>query len=285
LGGCTRQPSERIVPAVRSPEETPGKALYFATAMPLHGYATGLLVESHEGRPTKVEGNPDHPASLGATDVFAQASVLTLYDPDRAQVVRHVNEIVGWERFVEAFSRPLDAAAASGGAGVRVLTGTVTSPTLAAQLAALRDRFPQARWHQWDPLNRDNAQAGAMLAYGEPLDLVLHPGRADVILSLDADFPRVVRIACATSASWSRDGARRETASSRAGCTSPRAAGRSPDRSRTIGWRSPRRESSRWRVQSLGDWACRSMRPPTSASSRRGSRRSRTTSLPTAAKA
>jgi len=188
LGACTRQPSERIVPAVHWPEETPGKALYFATAMPLHGYATGLLVESHEGRPTKVEGNPDHPASLGATDAFAQASVLTMYDPDRAQVIRRVNEIVGWDRFVESFGRVLDGAQANGGAGVRVLSGTVTSPTLAAQLAALRERFPSARWHQWEPVNRDTAHAGAVLAYGEPVDLVHHLDRADVILSLDADF-------------------------------------------------------------------------------------------------
>jgi molybdopterin-containing oxidoreductase family iron-sulfur binding subunit len=188
LGGCTRQPSERIVPAVHWPEETPGKALSFATAMPLRGYATGLLVESHEGRPTKVEGNPDHPASLGATDVFAQAAVLTLYDPDRAQVIRRVNDIVGWERFVESFRRVLDGARANRGAGVRVLTGTVTSPTLVAQLATLREQLPGARWHQWEPVNRDGAHAGAVLAYGEPVDLVHHVGRAEVILSLDADF-------------------------------------------------------------------------------------------------
>src|SRR5574342_843009 len=97
LSACTSQTDERIVPYVRAPEEiVPGKPLFFATAMPLGGYATGLLVESHEGRPTKVEGNPQHPASLGAADAFAQASVLGLYDPDRSQVVRNITEIRPW---------------------------------------------------------------------------------------------------------------------------------------------------------------------------------------------
>ena len=85
LSGCAGKPKETIVPYARAPEELePGKPLFFATAMTLAGSAIGLLVESHEGRPTKIEGNPDHPASLGATDVFSQASLLTLYDPDRS---------------------------------------------------------------------------------------------------------------------------------------------------------------------------------------------------------
>ena len=89
VAGCTNQPREKIYPHVRAPEEiVPGKPLFYATAMPLGGFAQGVLVESHQGRPTKIEGNPDHPASLGSTDVFAQASILTLYDPDRSQVVQ-----------------------------------------------------------------------------------------------------------------------------------------------------------------------------------------------------
>src|SRR6476659_1781480 len=94
LTGCTRQPTEKIVPYVRQPEEiVPGKPLYYATAMTLGGYATGLLIESHEGRPTKAEGNPMHPASLGASDVFAQASLYGLYDPDRSQTLLYLEEI------------------------------------------------------------------------------------------------------------------------------------------------------------------------------------------------
>ena len=93
ITGCTRQPPEKIVPYVRQPEGVvPGKPLFFATAMSLGGVATGLLVESHEGRPTKIEGNPDHPGGLGATDVFAQAGVLGLYDPDRSQTITNVGE-------------------------------------------------------------------------------------------------------------------------------------------------------------------------------------------------
>ena len=101
LSVCTRQPTEKIVPYVRAPEQiVPGKPLFFATAMPFNGGATGLLVESHMGRPTKVEGNAQHPASLGATDAFSQASVLTLYDPDRSQVVMHRGRISSWVSFL-----------------------------------------------------------------------------------------------------------------------------------------------------------------------------------------
>src|SRR5438093_4926768 len=100
LAGCTRQPSESIVPYVKQPEELVlGKPMYFATAVSLRGYANGVIVESHEGRPTKVEGNPEHPASLGATDVFGQASVLDLHDPDRQQALRSPDRIRPWSAF------------------------------------------------------------------------------------------------------------------------------------------------------------------------------------------
>ena len=103
VAGCTRQPPEAIVPYVRAPEEiVPGRPLFFATAMPFAGSGVGLLVESHEGRPTKIEGNPDHPASLGATDAFAQGSVLDLYDPDRSQVITNLGEIRPWSAFETA---------------------------------------------------------------------------------------------------------------------------------------------------------------------------------------
>ena len=103
FGACTRQPTETIVPYVRQPEDLVlGEPLFFATAMPMGGAATGLLVESHEGRPTKIEGNPNHPASLGAADVFAQAAILGLYDPDRAQTITHLGEIKPWSEFLAA---------------------------------------------------------------------------------------------------------------------------------------------------------------------------------------
>jgi MoCo/4Fe-4S cofactor protein with predicted Tat translocation signal len=189
LSACTVQPTEKIVPYVRPPEELiPGKPLFFATAMTVGGVASGLLVESHMGRPTKVEGNPDHPASLGATDTFSQASVLGLYDPDRSQTVTQLGDISTWSAFLGALRPPLDAQMALGGAGLRILTETVTSPTLADQLRSILASFPSAKWHQYDPAGRDNARAGSLAAFGQPADAVYYLDKADVILSLDADF-------------------------------------------------------------------------------------------------
>jgi MoCo/4Fe-4S cofactor protein with predicted Tat translocation signal len=186
---CTRQPPEKIVPYVRQPEEiVPGKPLYYATAMALGGVATGLLVESHEGRPTKIEGNPLHPGSLGASDVFAQASILGLYDPDRAQTLTNLGEIRPWPAFLGAIRSALTAQAAVNGAGLRLLTESVNSPTLAAQIRELLARFPAARWHQWDPASSDGARDGARLAFGEYVHPQYRFEQADVIVALDADF-------------------------------------------------------------------------------------------------
>ena len=189
LSACTQQPTENIVPYVRQPEEiVPGRPLFFATALPLSGVASGVLVESHMGRPTKVEGNPEHPASLGATDAFAQASVLTLYDPDRSQVITNVGEIRPWAAFVAAIRGALEAQREQGGSGLRILTETITSPTLADQLRQLQTAFPAAQWHQYEPVHRDDAIAGVRAAFGEDVDMRYHFDQADVILSLDADF-------------------------------------------------------------------------------------------------
>ncbi len=192
FSACSASPAptnEKIVPYVRPPEEiVPGKPLFFATAMPLGGYATGLLAESHMGRPTKIEGNPQHPASLGAADAFAQASVLTLYDPDRSQVIIRAGQIGSWSAFLAELSLALDAQRARQGAGLRVLTETVTSPTLASQMQALLTQFPQAKWHQYEPAGRDNIRLGARLAFGEFVETQYRLDKADVILALDSDF-------------------------------------------------------------------------------------------------
>lgn len=186
---CTKQPKELIVPYVRQPEEMiPGKPLFYATAMSVAGIATGLLVESHLGRPTKIEGNPEHPSSLGATDATIQASVLTLYDPDRSQTVTRNGYISGWGTFIAALTAARDAAKPKKGAGLRILTGTVTSPTLASQIQDFLTEFPEAKWHQYDPCGRHSARAGAMLAFARPLDTIYRFDRADVIVSLDSDF-------------------------------------------------------------------------------------------------
>jgi molybdopterin-containing oxidoreductase family iron-sulfur binding subunit len=185
---CTRQPAEKIIPYVRQPEEiVPGKPLYFATAMPLAGYATPLLVESHEGRPTKIEGNPDHPVNRGSTDVFAQASILGLYDPDRSQTITYRGEIRPWGAFLTAIKAAVDAKRALGGEGIRLLTGSVTSPTLANQLQQLLVEFPAMGWHQWEPAGRDQAREGARLAFGEYVDVQCRFDNAQVIVALDAD--------------------------------------------------------------------------------------------------
>src|SRR2546425_2152728 len=139
LTACTRQPTEYIAPYARQPEElVPGKPVFFATAMPLDGFATGLVVESHEGRPTKLEGNKDHPASLGATDVFSQASVLGLYDPDRSQTLTFLGDIVTWPALLGAVRPAVDAQRAVATQkpiryGLRKLTRHATMPTLPSQ--------------------------------------------------------------------------------------------------------------------------------------------------------
>jgi molybdopterin-containing oxidoreductase family iron-sulfur binding subunit len=170
-GACTPKPLEKIVPYVRQPENwVPGKPRYYASAFLLGGYATGVLVESHLGRPTKIEGNPDHPASLGATDAFAQASILGLYDPDRSQVITELGQIRTWQAFLAQIAEVGRAARALGGAGLRILTGTVTSPTLSRQLAELLRAMPAARWHVDEPGGREALLLGAEQAFGEALD-------------------------------------------------------------------------------------------------------------------
>jgi MoCo/4Fe-4S cofactor protein with predicted Tat translocation signal len=189
MTACTKQPLEPIVPYVRQPEEViPGRPLFFATAFTLGGYASPILVESHLYRPTKIEGNEQHPASLGGTDVFAQASILAMYDPDRSQTIAHLGDVQTWGSFLEAIRGPLNAQKAVQGAGIRILTRTVSSPALADQLRSVLKLYPQAKWHVYEPVNRDNVLEGAKLAFGQPVETQYKLEKADVILSLDADF-------------------------------------------------------------------------------------------------
>jgi MoCo/4Fe-4S cofactor protein with predicted Tat translocation signal len=189
VSACTKQPPEKIVPYVRQPEElVPGRPLFFATAYPFGGVATPVLVESHEGHPTKVEGNPEHPASGGGTDIFAQAAILGLYDPDRLQTVMYRGDVRGWSDFVTAIKGHLNAQKVTQGAGMRFLTETITSPSAAEQIGLIQQAFPKATWHRWDAVNRDGARAAARQAAGHAADAVYHFDKADVIVSLDADF-------------------------------------------------------------------------------------------------
>lgn len=187
--GCTKPIMKEIVPYVEQPERLHlGKPLYFATAMPLGGFGTGILVKSREGRPIKADGNPMHPASLGGSSIWIQACLLDLYDPDRAQSVSRSGKPSSWGMFLGNLSQALETQQKKHGAGLRILTTTVTSPTLGAQLEQLLKTFPEARWHQYEPINQDQIIAGAHRAFGEYVATHYRFERAEVILSLDSDF-------------------------------------------------------------------------------------------------
>ncbi|HYO77635.1 MAG TPA: TAT-variant-translocated molybdopterin oxidoreductase, partial [Thermoanaerobaculia bacterium] len=187
LAACS-QPADTIVPYVNQPETLiPGKPLFFASAMTLGGVANGILVESHMNRPTKIEGNPEHPSTIGASDAFMQAAVLNLYDPDRSQVIRRYGDTATWGEFVAALGAVGNNAQVNG-AGLRILTQTVTSPTLGAQLTALMARFPGMKWHQWEAVNTDNAREGGRLAFGRYVNTHYDFTKANVVVSLGSDF-------------------------------------------------------------------------------------------------
>ena len=178
LAGC-RRPVEEIVPYVTAPEEiVPGIPRYYATTMPFRRSAYGLIVESHEGRPTKIEGNPSHPSTLGASSSRIQASVLGLYDPDRSQSVTLKGEKKSWNDFVAAWE-PLSAAhAADGGASLAVLSESFSSPTMARLTSELRARYPKLQWATYDAVSDENRLAGLRQATGRDLDLMLRFDRA-----------------------------------------------------------------------------------------------------------
>ncbi|MGJ5139007.1 4Fe-4S dicluster domain-containing protein [Bradyrhizobium oligotrophicum] len=187
LASCSK-PAETIIPYVTMPERlVPGEALHFATTLPLSGYGRGVIVKSIDGRPFKIEGNPRHPASLGATDLFAEATVLSLYDPDRSAVVLRDGAITSYEALQQALVGEQQHMRANDGEGFRLLTGPTTSPTLLRQIGGLLRTYPKARWHAHDPLGDPAAEAGATLAFGRPLHAIPRLDKARIIVALDAD--------------------------------------------------------------------------------------------------
>jgi MoCo/4Fe-4S cofactor protein with predicted Tat translocation signal len=189
LSGCTKQPDEAIYPYIKQPEDMIlGKPSYFATAHPFNTGAVPVLVKSDAYRPIKVDGNPDHPVNRGSSDPITQGTILGLYDPDRSQHVIYRGENREWSEFVDALQTHLAVKRPVGGAGVYVLTSTVTSPTLAGQIKQAQAAFPNAKFLQYDPVNRDSAYASAQTAFGTPVDAQYWLQSADVIVSLDADF-------------------------------------------------------------------------------------------------
>jgi molybdopterin-containing oxidoreductase family iron-sulfur binding subunit len=187
LAACGK-PAEEIVPYVDMPERlVPGEPLRFATTLPLSGYGRGVLATSIDGRPIKIEGNPHHPASLGATDVFAEAEIMSLYDPGRSQAPRHGNDVSTWDAFAAALRTQMEMEKARQGAGLRIVTGRITSPTLSRQIKDLLQQFPAARWYAYEAVSEDTALAGSVMAYGRPLTALPRIADAAVVLALDAD--------------------------------------------------------------------------------------------------
>ncbi len=203
LAGC-RWPEEKIVPYARRPEgRNPGQPVQYATAMELAGAATGLLVTSYDGRPIKVEGNPLHPHSLGATNAIQQASILELYDPDRSRTVMRRDgaqrTAATWDDFV-AFAEPHFAELRQrGGEGLCVLSELSSSPSLADMRERFLRAFPKAHWCEHEPIGRDNEIAGAVMAFRKPCRTHYRLDRAKVIVCLDADLlmthPAAIRYA------------------------------------------------------------------------------------------
>ncbi|MGA7129301.1 MAG: TAT-variant-translocated molybdopterin oxidoreductase [Chthoniobacterales bacterium] len=189
FSACHRPPQQKIVPYLEQPEFlVPGRPLFFATAMPFNGSATGILVESNEGRPTKVEGNSTHPLSLGATGIFEQASILGLYDPDRSKTISNDGQIETWNRLVSAWLTEQDHHLTQGGQTLRFLIDSITSPTLSWQIAQLQKRYPAAKWYQWEPISRETILEAYGSIFGKPAQPEYDLGATDVIVAFDSDF-------------------------------------------------------------------------------------------------
>lgn len=188
LTGCENQPEEQIVPYVDMPEGlTPGVPRQYATTALVDGYAHGVLAQTHEGRPVKLEGNPEHPSTLGACDIFSQASVLSLYDPDRASAVKQRGHVAPYRDFLADLQSQRVAWNASQGEGLAIVTGSLTSPSELAQLQVLLTRWPQARWHRHIAVDRSTVYDGTQALFGTPVEPVYRLERARVVVSLDAD--------------------------------------------------------------------------------------------------
>jgi MoCo/4Fe-4S cofactor protein with predicted Tat translocation signal len=189
LAGLTacRRPIEKILPASKGIEDyNPGQAYFYSSAFTLSGVSQGILVEVNDGRPTKIEGNPDHPYSQGAASGLAQASILNLYDPDRSKEVLEGGKSSTWDKFGAAWKAK--APSLGGGDKLRILSLTVGSPTLDSTRKALLAKYPKAKWTEYEPVNQDQAKAGASLAFGPGIEVHPQYDKAKVILSLDCDF-------------------------------------------------------------------------------------------------
>ena len=195
LTACRPQRIDKIIPFVKVPEDiVPGMPAYYATALTHGGFALGAIVEAHEGRPTKIEGNPDHPATLGSSSAIMQAMILDLYDPDRSKAVLNVGNASSFDTFYSAARKALAQPS-----GVRILTESVTSPTLSGLINEFLARYPGSKWHTYEPLNKDNQWVASEAVFGRAVQPIYDFSQADVILALDSDFlsvgPAAIRYA------------------------------------------------------------------------------------------
>ncbi|WP_099507986.1 TAT-variant-translocated molybdopterin oxidoreductase [Microvirga ossetica] len=192
LAACDSSDAIRNAPLLSQshamPGYTPGVPLTVATSLPLNGYGRGVLVKTQEGRPIKIEGNPLHPASLGATDVFAQAEILSLYDPDRSDAPLQNGMPRSWQELT-GFIRPVrNELVVAEGRGLHILMPPTSSPTLIRLVAQARQLFPHARWHSFSPIDDDSRRRAAMAVFGREVDLVHNLTQADAIVTLGGDL-------------------------------------------------------------------------------------------------
>ncbi|MCU0680735.1 MAG: TAT-variant-translocated molybdopterin oxidoreductase [Polyangiaceae bacterium] len=189
VSGCIRRPEEKIVPYTRSPEGIiPGVPQFYATTYAVQGEGHPLVVECHEGRPTKVEGNPEHPAARGGTLPWTQAAVLDLYDPDRATGATKGGAAAPQAAVLAELEARLKGAEAGGGDKLRLLSPRSSSPSFVRLKAAVLKRFPRAKFYEYEPAGDAEAVAGAELAFGRPLRPLVAYDRARVIVAADSDF-------------------------------------------------------------------------------------------------
>jgi molybdopterin-containing oxidoreductase family iron-sulfur binding subunit len=186
LTGC-RRPEAHLVPFAKSAEWTiPGKFLYYASSMPTPAGAVPLTVTTSDGRPTKIEGNPLHPASNGSTDVFAQASILGLYDPNRSKAITHDSAKVSRSDLDALIAKIRATAGTNGGDGLAIVVGKENSPTVQRLRTDLTSQFPKLLWVQDEAIQTNEASFDSLLGAG--VRPVYDFEKTDVILSLGSDF-------------------------------------------------------------------------------------------------
>jgi molybdopterin-containing oxidoreductase family iron-sulfur binding subunit len=189
--GCARRPVEKILPYTKAPEYAiPGLSYHYATVRRFRGDAIGLVVESHEGRPTKIEGNSLHPSSMGATDTITQATLFDLYDPDRSRGPRklHAGQNALWSELDAAFADMIRANLGNRGAQLRILHEPTNSPTFQRLRDAVLSRFPQAKFHAYTPVNESQSREGSRIAFGQLFNVIVDYAQTKCVVSIDCDF-------------------------------------------------------------------------------------------------